>query len=132
MPVRDRLLDEHGVGVVETLLSLLLVLLAVAVALQALAYAQARVVAQTAAADGARAAASAGLAAGIARSEAILAAAGGIGSGLHASVQEQGNELTLAVAGSPPRIFPLSLLLPGVRASASLPLERFATGEGAR
>ena len=36
-----------------------------------------------------------------------------------------GNEVTVTVEGDAPRLFSLPLLLPAVRASASLPLERY-------
>jgi hypothetical protein len=40
--------------------------------------------------------------------------------------------VTVRVTGSAPRLFPLSLVLPTVVASASLPLERYPQAEAAR
>lgn len=123
---------EEGQMLVEGLLALGLVLLVVAVAVQAFAYAHARSVAAAAAQDGARSAASGGAEAGVARAQAVLQAAGGAGSALHASAQVDVDEVTVQVAGSAPPLFPLSLLLPDVKASASLPLERYPQAEAAR
>jgi hypothetical protein len=47
-------------------------------------------------------------------------------------VREEGDEVTVSVAGEAPRLFSLPLLLPDVRASASLPLERYPAVEAAR
>jgi hypothetical protein len=127
-----RLRREEGQTLVEGLLALGLVLLVVAVAVQAFAYAHARSVAAAAAQDGARSAAAGGAEAGVARAQAVLQAAGGAGSALHASAQVDIDEVTVHVAGSAPRLFPLSLLLPDVKASASLPLERYPQAEAAR
>lgn len=129
--LRARLEPEHGQALIEGLLALGLVLLVVAVAGQALAYAHARSVAIAAAQDGARTAATDGSQAGIARASAILAAAGDSGKSLHATASEQANEVTLRVEGKPPRLFSLPLIVPDVRASASLPLERYSTAETA-
>lgn len=126
-----RLACERGQALIEGLLALGLVLLVVAVAVQALAYAHARSVAAAAAQDGARAAATGGPDLGIARAQAVLAAAGGAARGLSASTREDANEVTVQVEGTPPRLFPLSLLLPPVRASASLPSERYSPEEAA-
>lgn len=126
-----RLRSEHGQALVEGLLALGLVLLVVALGAQAFAYAHARSVAAAAAQDGARAAAAGGADAGVARAAAVLQAAGGAGNGLRASASEQADEVTVSVAGQAPRLFPLSLLLPEVRASASLPLERYPNAEAA-
>jgi hypothetical protein len=123
---------EEGQTLVEGLLALGLVLLVLAVAVQAFAYAHARSVAAAAAQDGARSAAAGGAEAGVARAQAVLHAAGGAGSALHASAQVDVDEVTVHVAGSAPRLFPLSLLLPEVNASASLPLERYPQAEAAR
>jgi hypothetical protein len=120
-----------GEALVEGVLALGLVLLVVALAMQALAYVHARSVAAAAAQDGARAAATGGANAGIARAEAILEVAGGAGAGLHASADENGDELTISVSGQAPRLFPLALLLPELRISASLPAERYPTLEAA-
>ena len=128
---RRRLTCERGDALIEGLFALALVLLVVAVAAQALAYAHARSVAAAAAQDGARAAAAAGTEAGVARASAILAAAGGTGERLRASAMEDGDEVTVSVEGEAPRLFSLPLLLPAVRESASLPLERYPTAEAA-
>jgi hypothetical protein len=129
--VRRRLASERGDALIEGLFAFALVLLVVAVAAQALAYAHARSVAAAAAQDGARAAAATGPEAGIARASAILAAAGGTGDDLHASASEDGDEVTVSVEGEAPRLFSLPLLLPAVRESASLPVERYPTAEAA-
>ena len=128
---RRRLACERGDALIEGLFAFALVLLVVGVAAQALAYAHARSVAAAAAQDGARAAAATGPEAGIARASAILAAAGGTGENLRASASETGDEVTVSVEGEAPRLFSLPLLLPAVRASASLPLERYPTAEAA-
>ena len=122
---------ERGDALIEGLFALMLVLLVVAVAAQALAYAHARSVAAAAAQDGARAAAAGGPEAGIARATAILTASGDTGSGLRATAGEAGDEVTITVEGDAPRLFALPLLLPAVRASASLPLERYSAAEAA-
>jgi hypothetical protein len=129
--IRRRLACERGDALVEGLFALLLVLLVVAVGAQALAYAHARSVAAAAAQDGARAAATDGTRAGIARARAILTAAGGAGKRLNATASEDGDEVTVSVEGQVPRLFSLPLLVPAVRASASLPLERYPTAEAA-
>jgi hypothetical protein len=129
--IRRRLACERGDALVEGLFALALVLLVVAVAAQALAYAHARSVAAAAAQDGARAAAASGVEAGIARASAILAAGGDAGESLRATAREDGDEVTVSVEGEAPRLFSLPLLLPAVRASASLPLERYPTAEAA-
>ncbi len=59
------------------------------------------------------------------------AAAGGTGRSLRATAREQANEVTVNVEGDAPRLFSLPLLLPAVRASASLPVERYPTAEAA-
>jgi hypothetical protein len=125
------LASEPGHAVVEGLLALGLVLLTVALAVQAIAYAHARSVAIAAAQEGARAAAAAGPEAGLARANELLSAAGGAGAGLHSSVSEQVDEVTVAIEGQAPRLFALPLLLPAVTASASLPRERYPTAEAA-
>lgn len=129
--LKARLEQEHGQALIEGLLALGLVLMVVVVAGQALAYAHARSVAMAAAQDGARTAATDGSQAGITRANAILAAAGGSGRSLRATASEQGNEVTVNVAGQAPRLFSLPLLVPAVKASASLPLERYPTAEAA-
>ena len=129
--VRRRLASERGDALIEALFALALVLLVVAVGAQALAYAHARSVAAAAAQDGARAAAAGGPEAGVTRANAILDAAGGAGANLRASAQEASDEVTISVEGEAPRLFSLPLLLPAVRASASLPLERYPAAEAA-
>jgi hypothetical protein len=129
--VRRTLDSERGDALIEGLFAFMLVLLVVGVAAQALAYAHARSVAVAAAQDGARAAAASGPQAGIARADAILIAAGDTGARLHAAAGESGNVVTVTVEGDAPRLFSLPLLLPAVRASASLPLERYPAAEAA-
>ena len=120
---------DDGQALIDGLLALGLVLLVVVVAVQGFAYAHARSVAAAAAQDGARTAAVGGADAGIARADAVLQAAGGAGDSLHASASVDVDEVTIRVAGSPPRLFPLSLVLPNVVATASLPLERYPQAE---
>lgn len=129
--VRRRLAGERGDALIEGLFAFALILLVVGVAAQALAYAHTRSVASAAAQDGARAAAAGGSQAGIARAGAILAAAGGTGASLRATAREDGGDVTVSVEGDAPRLFSLPLLLPAVRESASLPLERYPTAEAA-
>ena len=129
--LRRRLASERGDGLIEALFALALVLLVVAVGAQAFAYAHARSVAIAAAQDGARAAAADGPAAGVARANAILGAAGGAGADLRANAEEANAEVTVKIEGDAPRLFSLPLLLPPVRASASLPLERYPAAEAA-
>jgi len=129
--IRGKLAGERGDALVEGLFALMLVLLVVGVAAQALAYAHARSVASAAAQDGARAAAAGGAQAGIARASAILGAAGDTGESLRASAHEDGDEVTVSVEGEAPRLFSLPLLIPAVRASASLPIERYPAVEAA-
>ena len=50
---------------------------------------------------------------------------------LRATAREEGDEVTVSVEGQAPRLFSLPLLLPSVRASASLPLERYPAAEAA-
>lgn len=123
--------SERGEALIEGLLMLGLVILIVAVAIQALAYAHARSVAQAAAQDGARAAATQGAAAGISRAGAVLAAAGDTGAGLRPSAQAGATSVTVRVTGHAPRVFGVSLFLPSMHASASLPLERYPADERA-
>jgi hypothetical protein len=125
------LASERGYAVVEGLLALGLVLFTVAFAVQAIAYAHAHSVAIAAAEEGARAAAAAGPDAGLARANELLSVAGGAGAGLHPSVAEHADVVTVAVEGQAPRLFSLPLLLPAVKASASLPRERYPTAEAA-
>jgi len=124
-----RLGEERGQALIEGLLALGLVLLVVAFAAEAITYAHARNVAQAAAQDGARAAAAGGTQAGIDRANAILAAAGGAGSAMHANASVSGNEVTITVNGQAPHLFNVPLVLPAVAASASLPLEQYPADE---
>lgn len=126
-----RLGEERGQALIEGLLALGLVLLVVAFAAEAITYAHARNVAQAAAQDGARVAAAGGTQAGINRANAILAAAGGAGSAMHANATVSGNEVTITVNGQAPHLFNVPLVLPAVAASASLPLEQYAADEQA-
>lgn len=126
-----RLGEERGQALIEGLLALGLVLLVVAFAAEAISYAHARNVAQAAAQDGARAAAAGGTQAGIDRANAILTAAGGAGSAMHADASVSGNEVTVTVNGHAPHLFNVPLVLPAVAASASLPLEQYPADEQA-
>jgi predicted lipid-binding transport protein (Tim44 family) len=123
--------SERGEALIDGLLMLGVVVLVVVVAIQALLYAHARSIAQAAAQDGARAAATEGTRAGVARASAVLGAAGGTGAGLRPSAHADPTTVTVQVAGHAPRIFGVSLLLPSVRASARLPLERYPENETA-
>jgi hypothetical protein len=124
-----RLGEERGQALIEGLLALGLVLLVVAFAAEAIAYAHTRSVAEAAAQDGARAAAAGGPQAGIDRADAVLAAAGGAGSAMHANATVNGNEVTITVNGQAPHLFNIPLVLPAVAVSASLPLEQYAPDE---
>ena len=124
-----RLGEERGQALIEGLLALGLVLLVVAFAAEAIAYAHTRSVAEAAAQDGARAAAAGGPQAGIDRADAVLAAAGGAGSAMHANATVNGNEVTITVNGQAPHLFNVPLVLPAVAVSASLPLEQYAPDE---
>ena len=126
-----RLGEERGQALIEGLLALVLVLLVVAFAAEAITYAHARSVAQAAAQDGARAAAAGGPQAGIDRAEAVLGAAGGAGSAMHANASVNGNEVTVTVNGQVPHLFNVPLVLPAVAVSASLPLEQYPADEQA-
>ena len=126
-----RLGEERGQALIEGLLALGLVLLVVAFAAEAITYAHARNVAQAAAQDGARAAAAGGTQAGIDRANAILSAAGGAGSAMHANASVSGNEVTISVNGQAPHLFNVPLVLPAVAVSASLPLEQYPGDEQA-
>jgi len=126
-----RLAEERGQALIEGLLALGLVLLVFAFAAEAITYAHARNVAQAAAQDGARTAAAGGPQAGIDRADAVLAAAGGAGSAMHASASVSGNEVTITVNGQAPHLFNVPLVLPAVAVSASLPLEQYPADEQA-
>ena len=123
---------EDGHAVIEGLLAFGLVILVFAVGVQAFAYAHTRSVAIAAAQDGARTAATSGPTAGINRANTILKAAGATGNTLTALADEQANEIIITITGSAPRLFPLSLLLPDIHTSASLPLERYSDAEAAQ
>ena len=127
--MRGPLPSERGDALIEGLLALGLVLLAVAVGAQALAYAHARSVAEAAAQDGARAAVTGHSGAAVARARAILAAAGETGAGLSSSARVERDRVTVNVGGRAPSLFPLSLIMPRVEASATLPLERYPQEE---
>ena len=127
----ERLRDERGSSLVETLLALGLVALVVAIGVQGFAYAHARSIATAAAQDGARTAVSAGPSAGLERSRQVLAAGGGAGRNLAASVTEQPTGVTVTVTGHAPTVFPLSLILPSIHTSATLPLEQSPADEQA-
>jgi hypothetical protein len=128
--LRKRLACERGDALVSGLLTLGLVLLVIALAIQALAYAHARNVAQAAAQEGAETAAAAGTGAGIARAGTLLSAAGGAGAGLHPSAQSSTSVITVVVSGQAPHVFPgVDLLLPGITAHASVPVERYPADE---
>jgi hypothetical protein len=128
--LRKRLACERGDALISGLLTLGLVLLVIALAIQALAYAHARNVAQAAAQEGAETAAAAGTGAGIARAGTLLSAAGGAGAGLHPSAQSSTSVITVVVSGQAPHVFPgVDLLLPGITAHASVPVERYPADE---
>jgi hypothetical protein len=126
---RIRLGEEHGSSLVETLLALTLVTLVVTIGVQGFAYLQARSVATAAAEEGVRAAVAAGPAAGLQRSKQVLAAGGGAGARLNAAIDETEVGTRMTVSGPAPGVFPLALLLPAVRVSATLPPEQYPTGE---
>jgi hypothetical protein len=121
--------SERGEGLIESLLALGLVALVVALAVQVFAYVHARSVAAVAAQDGARAAIAGSAEVGLARADAILAAAGGTGAGLSASAVQAAERVTITVRGQAPRVFPVSVLLPAISTSASLPVERYPAAE---
>lgn len=128
--VRRRIADERGDALISGLLTLALLILVVALAVQTLAFAHARNVATAAAQEGAETTATEGQGAGVARADSILAAAGGAGSGLHASISEGTRVITVTVAGQAPHVFPgVDLLLPGIAARASVPTEHYPADE---
>ena len=126
-----RLCDERGSSLVETLLALGLVTMVVAIGVQGFAYAHARSIATAAAQDGVRTAVSTGPSAGLARSRQVLAAGGGAARNLAASVTEQPAGVTVTVVGNAPSVFPLSVILPSIHTSATLPLEQYPADEQA-
>ena len=121
--------SERGEALIDGLLMLGVVILVLAVAIQGLFYAHARSVAQAAAQEGASVAATSGTGAGVARADAILGAAGGTGNDLHPTAQAGETTVTVEVQGHAPRIFPVSIFLPSINVSASLPLEQYPTDE---
>jgi hypothetical protein len=127
----ERLEEERGSSIIEALLALFLLALVVSVGVQGFAYAEARSVAIAAAQDGVAAAASSGPSAGLGRARQVLAAGGGAASRLEPSITEDAATVTVTVQGEAPKLFPLSILLPAIRTSATLPLEQFPTYERA-
>jgi Tfp pilus assembly protein PilV len=126
-----RLREERGSSLVETLLALGLVVLVVAIGVQGFAYLQARSIATAAAQDGARAVVSAGAAAGLERSRQVLGAGSSAARDLRASISEQQSGITVTVSGSAASVFPFSLIVPPIQASATLPLEQYSPDEQA-
>ena len=120
---------ERGDGLIDTLLILTVVLLVVVVTIQTLLYAHARSIATGAAQDGARAAATDGSTAGVSRADRILAASGGTGERLAATVRDSATSVTVEVVGEAPRVFPVGFAVPRVKASATLPIERYSEQE---
>lgn len=129
-PRVTRLTGERGDALIEGLLALGLVLLVICFAAQAVAYVHARNIAEAAAQDGASDAATGGPQAGVNRAQEILTAAGGAAANLRATASGDG-EVTITVQGAPPRLFSLPLLLPTIRAAASLPVEQYPANEQA-
>ena len=130
-PRVTRLTGERGDALIEGLLALGLVLLVICFAAQAVAYVHARNIAEAAAQDGASDAATGGPQAGVSRAQEILTAAGGAAANLCATASGDGGEVTITVQGAPPRLFSLPLLLPTIRAAASLPVEQYPANEQA-
>jgi hypothetical protein len=113
------------------LLSLALVAMVVAIGVQGFAYAHARSMATAAAQDGVRAAVSAGPSAGLERTRQVLGAGGAAAHQLAASITEQPTGVTVTVTGKAASVFPLSLILRSIKASATLPLEQYRADEQA-
>lgn len=120
---------ERGDGLIDTLLILTVVLFIVVVTIQTLLYAHARSIATGAAQDGARAAASSTSAAGVSRATRILAASGGTGGRLSATAHDSAASVTIEVVGDAPHVFPVGFAVPRVKASATLPVERYSEQE---
>ena len=120
---------ERGDGLIDTLLILTVVLLVVVVTIQTLLYARARSIATGAAQDGARAAATASSAAGVSRATRILDASGGTGGRLSASARDSSASVTVEIVGEAPHVFPVGFAVPRIRASATLPIERYSEQE---
>jgi hypothetical protein len=129
--VWERVRDETGASIIEDLLALMLLALVFAVGVQGFAFAQARSVAIAAAQQGANDAASNGPTAGIEGAQQVLAAGGGAARHLAPSVTEGAGSVTVTVTGQAPQLFPLSILLPTIRTSATDPLEQYPTNEQA-
>lgn len=127
----SRLRSERGDALIDGLMMLAVVILVLLVAIQGLFYAHARSVAQAAAQEAASIAATAGTGAGITRADEILGAAGGTGAGLHPTVQTGATNVTVEVQGHAPKVFPISMFLPSINTSASLPLEQYPANETA-
>lgn len=128
--MHERLVSERGDTLISGLLALGLVLLTIGLGAQALMFANAGSAAHAAAQEGAETASTRGTGAGVARANAILAAAGGVGSHLHPSAYSNANVVTIVVQGSAPHLFPgVDLVLPTVTATASEPLERYPRDE---
>lgn len=123
--------DQRGSSLVEGLLALSLLVLVIGVGVEGFAYAQARSVAIAAAQEGVRAAAAEGTSAGLDRAEQVLDAGGGAGRKLVPSLVQDADTVTVTVRGSAPALFPLSMVVPSIRTSATLPLERYAPDEQA-
>ena len=109
----------------------MLLVMVVSVGVEGFAYAQARSVAIAAAQEGVRAAASDGTSAGLDRARQVLDAGGGAARQLVPSLVQGADTVTVTVQGSARSVFPLSLLLPSIRTSATLPLERYPLDEQA-
>ena len=123
--------DERGSSLVEQLLALMLLVMVLGVGVEGFAFAQARSVAVAAAQEGVRAAVSDGSAAGLDRAQEVLDAGGGAGRELVPSLAQDAGTVTVTVRGSARSVFPLSILLPSIRASATLPLEQYPADEWA-
>lgn len=126
-----RALDERGSSLVEGLLALSLVVAVFGIGVELLLAVQARTVALAAAQAGARAAALGGEPAGLAAAREVLAAGGGLARGLAASLVEEGDTVTVTVAGAAPAPFRLGVVLPAVDAAATVTVERYPAGEQA-
>jgi len=127
--IAARAAEERGSSIVEGLLALGLLLLVFGIGAEAMLFAQARTIAIAAAQEGARSAALGGESAGLASAREVLAAGGGLADGLSASIEERGASVTALVAGSPPALFHSGVLLPAIRAAATVPQERYTAAE---
>jgi hypothetical protein len=122
---------DDGSAAVEGVLALGLVLLAIALGVQLVLFAEARTVALAAAGAGARSGAVAGDAAGLDDAERFLAASGGLGAGLTATIGQDDGSVTASVHGRAPALFALALALPPLWLSVASPLEQYPAGAGA-